>query len=120
MTTFLPERRKFTRNIDRAAFRVLVSAQAKANEIVRSANDDAERLRADARVYAKELTREAAVLLDRVATVHAEAQFLYPDEQRPGQIAGTHLIDLDEQFDRYIDLDLGSDPAKDWMLGSRS
>jgi cell division septum initiation protein DivIVA len=120
MTAFLPERRRFTRITDRAAFRMLVSAQARANEILRSANDDAERLRADARVYAKELTREAAELLDQVATIHAEAQFLHPNEERPDQIAGAHLIDLDEQFDRYIDLDLGSDPAKDWMLGSKS
>jgi len=120
MTTFLPDRRRFNRLIDRRAFRMLMSAQARADEIVRAATDDAERLRADARVYAKELTREAAVLLEQVATVHAEAQFLYPDEQRPAQIAGADIVDLDEQFDRYIDLDLGSDPAKDWMLGSRS
>lgn len=121
-------RRSLRRVTDRAALRVLVNAQAKANELVRDAALQAESLRADAKAYVRAVTYEAAILHEEAATLRAEALALYPADRRPTALSGSpaaesEAIDLeieDEQFDRYIDLDMGEDPAKEWILGSRS
>lgn len=118
-------RRSIRRVTDRAALRVLVNAQAMANEIVRTATVEADTLRADARAYVKAITYEAALLHEEAAKLRAEAQFLYPTEGSSSSVtesvdAHSDTVDLDDQFDRYIDLDMGEDPAKDWMLGSTS